>query len=123
MYGDRNSNQPSQLRIEKPDKHSVLNTFKQVFSTERLQQLAADPSAIFIDYKISPTTGKILEVSFILTKNTLLKATEIESLENALKTNVMFKFKNEEVKNSEFISIDESVHFRKILDGTLIENW
>ena len=48
-----------------------------------------------------------------------MDATELESLEENLKANVSFKLRKEEIKDSDFIVIYQTIHFSKILDGTL----
>lgn len=128
VYNNANVNQNDypKLRIElwvnKPDKHSVLNIFRQVFSPERLQQLPTEPK-ISINYFVSANTGKVLEVSFSLKKNTMVTADELEALENLLKSNIVFQFHKEDVQSSQFIRLTESVPFRRVLDGSLPEDF
>lgn len=52
-------------------------------------------------FYVNPT-GRILEVSFLLSKKTLLSAQELEGLENAIKTNVSIKFRPEDIKGQDF---------------------
>ena len=103
------------VNIEKSDKVSTINAFKQVFSDVRLHQLKNEN--ITIMYYIS-SSGKLLEVSFHLDKNTTITAFELEGLEEAIKKDVSFKLSGRKIKPDGFFVWYQNVTFRKILDGT-----
>jgi len=93
----------------------MLISFRQVFSKARLEQLLSERYIMMTLY-VSPT-GQVLEVRFLLHNNTLLTALELESLENALKKNVVFIFRPEQIKGEDFIDISWLVPYKRVLDS------
>jgi hypothetical protein len=108
---------PRYFFLKKNDNLSLLNSFKQAFSKDRLAQLANEPG-ITVLFKLS-VTGKVLEVSFIIHKNTLITSYELEALEDAIKKNVSFTLHSDQTKGGDFFMIGQNVKFSKILDGSL----
>lgn len=103
--------------IAKTNKYSLLSAFNQVFNKERIQELLPERS-IFIQYYVSPS-GKVLEVRFLLSSGTLITANELERLEQAIKSNVTFRFRPEETKGGDFFVLSQNVSYEKILNKTL----
>jgi hypothetical protein len=73
---------------------------------------------ILITFYVDPH-GNVAGVSFLVNKNTLLTATELENLENALKADVSFKIRPEDAKGHDFFDIGYPVIFERVLNGTL----
>ena len=108
-------NRNSDITIDRKDKADMLISFRQVFSKARLEQLLSERYIMMTLY-VSPT-GQVLEVRFLLHNNTLLTALELESLENALKKNVVFIFRPEQIKGEDFIDISWLVPYKRVLDS------
>jgi hypothetical protein len=120
IYHNKKHNEPSSSdNLEKGDKTSTINAFKKVFNNQRLQQLVNEPN-IGIEYTVSDE-GKILEVSFVLKQTTLVTASELEELEDAIKKDVSFKWRGAHAKVNDFYVLFQNIRFSKILDGTLPE--
>jgi hypothetical protein len=103
--------------IGKTDNSSLLNIFNQVFTKDRIRQLLPE-SRISIFCYVNPE-GKVLEVSYFLSKNTLLTASELEKLETAIKNNYTFKLLPQETKGGDFFVINLIVKYSWFFDGTL----
>jgi hypothetical protein len=117
-YSNKPSTQGADFTFEKVNKSGTYNAFKQVFSDDRLKQLANERILLIFNVSLE---GKIQEVEFTLNKNTLITIPELEALEGALKSNVSFKFKTQELrKGSDFVSIGQTIPFSRVLDKTLI---
>ncbi|MFI5159143.1 MAG: hypothetical protein ACHQF4_09780 [Sphingobacteriales bacterium] len=99
------------------DKSKLLSAFIQTFSFERIKQLLPERRMI-ITFYVSPQ-GKVLDVSFLVNKNTLLTAAELENLETAIKANVSFKIKLEDGKEHDFFDVGYPVIYERILKGTI----
>lgn len=56
--------------FKKSESNTLLNSFNQTFSNERVRQLLPE-NGLLINYYVN-TTGKVLGVSFLINKNTLL---------------------------------------------------
>jgi hypothetical protein len=95
-------------------KGTILKAFMQAFSDARLNQLLSE-HGLSLSLYISPS-GKILEVEFLLQKNTKVTAIELEQLEDAIKTNVYFKLKPEETKGGDFFSVSLFVKYQNVLN-------
>jgi hypothetical protein len=124
VVNDRNIYHNKILKNRNPDmtfkikeKSGLLNAFTQVFSDERLRQLQPERRMLMTFY-INPA-GQIVEISFVLNKNTLITARELEELEGAIKANVSIKFRPEDVKGKEVIDIGYIITFSQVLDRTL----
>ncbi|MGZ3753709.1 MAG: hypothetical protein ACXVAY_02050 [Mucilaginibacter sp.] len=117
-YSNKPSRQGADFTFEKVNKSGTYNAFKEVFSDSRLKQLANERILIIFNVSLE---GKIQEIEFTVNKNTLITIPELEALEGALKANVSFKFKTEELrKGSDFVSIGQAIPFSRVLDKTLI---
>lgn len=103
--------------VERADKSGLLNAFQQVFSESRLQQLSPE-NIITMTLYVAPS-GKVLEVLFILKKNTLVTALELEALEKAIKADVAFILRPDETKGGDFFAIGQVVKLSRVLDKTL----
>lgn len=102
--------------FEMKDKSGLLNAFTQVFTDGRLKQLLPERRMMMTFY-INPS-GEIMEISFVLNKNTLVTGQEVEDLEKAIKADVSFKFRSKEIKGQDFIDIGFIVTYSKVLDRT-----
>lgn len=103
--------------FDKSESNSLLNSFNQTFSNARIRQLLPE-NGLLINYYVN-TTGKVLGVSFLINKNTLLTPTELEKLEESIKKNVDFKLHPEETKGGDFFIITQVAKYSKVLDKTL----
>ncbi|MFI5159144.1 MAG: hypothetical protein ACHQF4_09785 [Sphingobacteriales bacterium] len=65
------------------------------------------------------TSGTVQAVTFYLNKNTLIKTQELESLEKAIKTDVLIKLRSEDIRGQDFFDIAEAVKFSRVLDKSL----
>ncbi len=101
--------------IGKIVKNTILNAFNEAFSKARLKELVQE-RVLDITLYLSPT-GKVMEVSFLLQKNSSLSALELENLENALKKNVYYNLDANLVKNGDFFVVSMWVRYQNILDG------
>ena len=110
-------NRNPNVTIQRGDKSGMLNAFTQVFSDARLKELLPE-NILPMTFYLAPS-GKVLEVEFLLNTNTSITATELEKLEKAIKVNVWFKLRPEEIKGEDFIDIGQGVRFSRILDRTL----
>jgi hypothetical protein len=99
------------------NKSSLLKAFNQVFSDERIKELLPE-KGMFVTFYINPQ-GKILEVSFMVSKATLVTSTELEKLENAIKANVLFKIRQDSVKDADFFRVSLNVKYERVLNRTL----
>jgi hypothetical protein len=91
----------------------LINSFKRVFSSDRLKQLLPEHGILISCYINS--SGKILEVSFILGEKTSVTATEIEALEEQIKKNVMYKFKPGVLNEKKFYVVSINMKYEKVL--------
>lgn len=105
------------MYMELTDNSSMLRAIKQVFSDERLKQLLPE-RRIFMTMYVN-TSGKVMDISFILDKNTSITAQELEALEIAVKANISYKFNPKEINGQDFIDIGFMVRYKNIFDGTL----
>jgi hypothetical protein len=110
-------NRNPDITVERGDNSGMLKAFRQVFSNDRLKELLPE-KVLPMTFYLNPA-GKVLEVEFLVDKNTTLTAKELESLEAAIKANVWFKLRPEEIKGEDFIDIGQGVRFSRVLDGTL----
>jgi len=99
--------------VEETDRSKLLNSFTQVFNTDRLKQLVSE-SCMQMHIYVNPS-GKILEIMFYLKKNTSITATELEALEKTVKSNISFNLKPEETKAGEFYIISQLVKYNQVL--------
>jgi hypothetical protein len=118
IYHNRiQKNRNPDMSLQLTDNLGMVKAFKQVFSDERLKQLLPEKRIFMTLY--ASTSGKILDMSFVLSKNTLISPQELENLEIAIKAHVSFKFRPEEINGQDFIDIKWIVRYNKVLDGTL----
>jgi hypothetical protein len=103
--------------FEKTKKSGLLTAFLEVFNEARIKQLLPE-NALSLNYYVDPN-GKVIEVSFLLNKNTLLTPTELEKLEATIKKNVSFKLLQNETAGGDFFIISQAPKYRNILDRTL----
>ena len=99
--------------LEINDSNSLSKILKKTFTAERLKQL--HDQTLFMELFVS-NDGKILEVSFVLPKNTLLTVTEIEALEMVVKTDISFRWRGRTGKEGEVFELYQPLIFRKLLD-------
>ncbi|MDF2430873.1 MAG: hypothetical protein JWP44_504 [Mucilaginibacter sp.] len=103
--------------VGRRDKGGMLNSFKKVFSNDRLKQLLPEnilPMQLYVD-----SSGGVLEIVFFLNNNTLVKAQELDDLEKAIKANVSLILNPNETKGGDFFAISVVVKYSRVLDGTL----
>ena len=103
------------LDYELTDKNSLVDCFKSVFNSARLQQLLPENNILISTYINS--SGKILEVSFMLKQNTLITAQEIEELESQIKKNVAYKIRPGVLKENKFYVVNINMKYDKIING------
>jgi hypothetical protein len=115
-YNKTSKNRHPNILIKRGDSGGMLTAFTKVFSDERLRELLPE-RVLLMTFYVNPS-GKILEITFLLDKNTLVTAQELEALEKALKANVWFKLRPEDLKGEDFIDIPSGVSFKRILDRT-----
>jgi hypothetical protein len=110
-------NRNPNMSLKMKNKSGILNAFTEVFSDKRLKQLIPE-KRIMMTFYLNPS-GQIMEVSFILNKNTLVTAQELEDLEKAIKANVSYKIMPSDYKEQDFIDIGMIIIYEKVLDRTL----
>jgi hypothetical protein len=116
-YGKLPKNRNPDMSFPFTNKSGLLNAITQTFSEERLKQLLPE-RRILITFYVDPH-GKVAGVSFLVNKNTLLTATELENLENAIKADVSFKIRPEDAKGHDFFDVGYPVIYERVLNGTL----
>lgn len=116
-HGKIPKNRNSDMEFPFTDKSKLLDAVKQTFSQERLRQLLPE-HLIAVTFYVSPQ-GKILDVSFLVNKNTSLSAAELENLEIAIKTNVSFKIKLIDKKDHDFFDVVYPIKYDRVLKGTI----
>jgi hypothetical protein len=65
---------------------------------------------------VSPL-GKVTQVDFLIRKSDKVTATELEQLENSIKTNVAFKLSPGDTKGGHFFRVSLFVKYQNVLDG------
>lgn len=116
-YNKKPRNRNIDMVVLLNNKSGFINALKQVFGDERLRQLIPERFLRFTLY-VNPN-GQIMEMAFLLDKNTSITATELEALEKAIKAQVSFKFRREDINGQNFVDISEAVSYKMVLDGTL----
>ncbi len=101
---------------EKVDENSLLNSFNQTFSQLRLKELLTE--GLGLNFYVN-SQGQVLEISFVVHQGTKITPIELEELENNIKMNVKFKYKEDLTKGVPFFHIVQGVNFGKVLNGTL----
>lgn len=96
---------------------SLLNSFQSVFSTVRLKELLKEDGLSTYFY-VNPS-GKVLEVTFFLNKNSVVTPLELETLEKSIKKNVVFSLNPEQTKGGDFFTLTKRNKYQEILNGTL----
>lgn len=99
---------------QKMKKGSILNSFTDVFSDERLKKLASNEHGITFTFYILPS-GKIAGVEFLLRKNTLIDGSELNKLESAIKNNVTFEVSPKDTKGADFFVITMTAIYQNVL--------
>ena len=105
------------LLVSGASNSSLQTAFMQTFSKERLQELTKERQLVFKLF-FTPE-GKVVEVEFLIRKDSSLTAFELEKLENALKQNVVYKVGNILPKGGDFFEQAISVGYKGILDNNL----
>jgi hypothetical protein len=116
-YNKIPKNRNPDIVIQRADKEGMLRAFTQVFNDGRLKELMPE-RYIHMTFYVDPS-GRIMDMSFLLDKNTLITANELEALESSIKSNVFFKWRPEDIKGHDFFDITYAVSYSKALDRTL----
>lgn len=103
------------LLVEKTAKGSFLAAFTQSFSNARLKELTKE-RVIVLTLCFTPD-GKVVEIEYLLQKNSSLTAIELETLENALKKNVIYKLDSSLTKRGDFFRQSVVIRYQAILNG------
>jgi hypothetical protein len=91
-------------------KGSIVTAFKHAFSLSRLIQLRQDHGLNLTLY-LAPS-GKIVAVDFVIQKNNLITASELEKLENSIKNNVSFHLRPQQIRGADFLPRPFSSNFK-----------
>lgn len=114
-HRDSRTRQVTDFKFDKTEKADLIYNVRQVFNAKRMTDLMGE--RLTIDLIVFPATGKVKEVSFSLKKDTQITIAELESLEDSIKKNVVFKFQSESVANAEFAAVSLSIPFKAVLNN------
>lgn len=104
--------------VKYSDPNAVSFVFLQVFSKQKLEQLLPEKNIVLTFYP--DHTGKVRAVQFLVKNNTLITPTELELLENNLKTNVSFIIPKGENDSDNIWPLTQVVFFDKLYQKSLV---
>lgn len=105
------------LQLTQPT--SLLNSFWDTFNEDELRELLPE-ERIIVTFYVNPS-GKVIETSFLLKKETKLRPEKLAELEATLKNNVSFSFKMDprQAKRANFFHFTKPISIAKVLNRNL----
>ncbi|MGB4774945.1 MAG: hypothetical protein WBP45_07235 [Daejeonella sp.] len=100
--------------IQLLNRTKFTEAFWNAFGEVKLKELLPERN-IPITFYINKT-GKIIELSYILKKNTLITPRELEKLENNIIKNVSFRLRPEEIVKGDYFFLVMNTNFQKIVN-------
>lgn len=103
---------PTDFSASLKSNYVITKSFKEVFTGQRAKELATE-KFLYLSFYVNHN-GQPMELQFLAPENTSLTPNEIESLEKALKRNVVFKVSGTNLEKGNFYEVSFLAKYNNI---------